>query len=202
MYRSSMIATIFLLGTATSVADATINLADWRQVGAPVWEFNDTGVTAGPLADDQADGPADGQTDTGYLVSTSTYDNLHLSIEFWIDDDTNSGIFLRCGEITQLNDINPDRCYEVNIWDNHPNQDFRTGSIVTLAKPVTRVDTLGHWNRYDIIADGATVSVSLNGIQTVSLENDRSASGLIALQYAGKHGLTFRQLVIEVVHAN
>jgi hypothetical protein len=180
-----MVATIFLLGTAISVADATINLADWRQVGAPVWEFSDTGVTAGP------------STSTGYLVSTSTYDNFHLSIEFWIDDDTNSGIFLRCGEITQLNDINPDRCYEVNIWDNHPNQDFRTGSIVTLAKPVTKVDTLGHWNRYDIIANGATVRVSLNGIETVSLENDRSASGLIALQYAGKHGLKFRQLVIE-----
>jgi len=191
MHRTSLVATFCLLGSATLAGDAEINLADWRQIGAPVWEFSDTGVTAGPLA------AADSQADTGYLVSTSSYDNFHLSIEFWVDDDTNSGIFLRCGEITELSDINPDRCYEVNIWDNHPNQDFRTGSIVALAKPAVKVDTLGRWNRYDIIADGATISVSLNGTQTVSLENDRSASGLIALQYAGKYGLTFRKLVIE-----
>jgi hypothetical protein len=190
MYRISIIVTACLLGTAASAAESTIKLEDWRQVGAPVWEFADGVATAGPLAD--------GQADASFLVSTSSYDNFRLRIEFWVDDDTNSGIMLRCGEINELSDITPDRCYEVNIWDNHPNQDFRTGSIVTLAKPAAKVDTLGRWNRFDIIASGSTISVSLNGVQTAVLENDRSASGLIALQYAGKHGLKFRRLEIDV----
>ena len=182
-----MVMTACLLGTAVSLAETTINIEDWRQLGAPVWRFSDAGVAAGPSAD------------SGYLVSTSSYDNFRLSIEFWIEDDTNSGIFLRCGAITAMSDINPDNCYEVNIWDNHPNQDFRSGSIVALATPAVKVATLGRWNRFDIVANGSTISVSLNGVQTVSLENTRSASGAIALQYAGKHGLKFRKLVIDAV---
>jgi len=194
MHRIRMLVTACLLGTVASAAESTINLADWREVGAPVWTFADGVVTAGPITDDEADG----QADAGYLVSTSSYGNFRLRIEFWVDDDTNSGIFLRCGEINALSEITPDRCYEVNIWDNHPNQDFRTGSIVTLAKPAAKVDTLGRWNRFDIVASGSTIRVTLNGVQTAVLENDRSASGLIALQYAGKHGLKFRQLEIDV----
>lgn len=164
--------------SARSVED----LSSWRQLGAPVWRFVESGVEAGPA--EQA----------GYLVSTLPYDNFRLSVEFWIEDDTNSGVFIRCTEPSAAADINPNNCYEVNIWDNHPNQEFRTGSIVTLATPEIRVDTLGRWNRYEIVASGDLIDVTLNGEKVVSLKNDRAASGYLALQYTGKALLKFRNV--------
>lgn len=179
---------IFVAVTVTGCLDSgRDDLSSWRQVGAPVWRFVDGGVAAGP------------GEQTGFLVSQTAYGNFRLSIEFWIEDDTNSGIFIRCGEPVELADLNPDNCYEVNIWDNHPNQDFRTGSIVKLAPPDARVDTLDQWNRLEIAASGDLIEVTLNDVKLVSLVNDRSASGYLALQYAGKAGLQFRNVKLAVL---
>ena len=169
--------------TAAAGADGGYeDLSSWRQFGAPVWRFADQGAAAGP--DQQA----------GFLVSRVAYDDFRLSVEFWIEDDTNSGVFIRCTDPLELADLNPDNCYEVNIFDNHPNQDFRTGSIVKLAPPAVHVDTLGRWNRFDIVVQGASIEVTLNGFKVMSIVDDRAASGYIALQYAGKAGLKFRNV--------
>jgi hypothetical protein len=163
------------------------DLSSWRQTGAPVWHFADGVAEAGPAEQH------------GFLVSRNAYDDFRLSVEFWIEDNTNSGVFIRCTEPVELADLNPDNCYEINIWDNHPNQDFRTGSIVTLTPPLARVDTLGRWNRFDIAATGNRIEVTLNGVKVASLVNDRSASGYLALQYAGSAGLMFRNLQLTAL---
>jgi hypothetical protein len=164
------------------------DLSTWRQLGEAEWRFSDDGVEAGP-----------GET-SGFLVSPVAYDDFQLTAEFRIEDNTNSGIFFRCPESDVVGDVNPDKCYELNIWDNHPNQEFRTGSIVKLAKPLEHVDTLNRWNRYEIVARGAMIEVTLNDVVVVRIVGDRAASGYIALQYAGKAALQFRNLqVLELV---
>jgi hypothetical protein len=158
------------------------DLSSWRQTGAPVWHFADGVAEAGPAEQH------------GFLVSRNAYDDFRLSVEFWIEDNTNSGVFIRCANPVELADLNPDDCYEVNIWDNHPNQEFRTGSIVKLASPDVQIDTLGRWNHFDIVAIGNLIEVTLNDVKVVSLVDDRAASGYLALQYAGKAKLRFRNL--------
>lgn len=141
-------------------------------------------------------GPSDG---TGFLVSNETFADFRLSVEFWIADDTNSGIFVRCPQASIVADITPLSCYEINIWDNHPNQSFRTGSIVTRVEPAVRVDSVGHWNTYVIEMRGSTLSVTLNDQQTALLVDDSLLSGYLALQYAKGGLLRFRKLKIEAL---
>ena len=160
------------------------DVTDWQPIGAPVWHVDSELISAGPH---------DG---SGFLVSNSEYGDFRLSIEFWVEDDTNSGVFVRCARPEELADINPDNCYEINIWDNHPVQDFRTGSIVKRVMPVAHVDTIGKWNRLVIVVEGQTISVVINDVLTAELANAERPSGVIALQYAGKQRLSFRNLLI------
>jgi hypothetical protein len=43
----------------------------------------------------------------------------------------------------------------------------------------------GHWNTYEITAKGTQLIVKLNGVQTVSIQDRKHASGPFALQYGG-----------------
>ncbi|MEM7283080.1 MAG: DUF1080 domain-containing protein [Pseudomonadota bacterium] len=174
-----------LLFVAACASNEIVNLNRWGLIGAPVWTQTNDGVKAGP-------------TDLkSYLVSTNRYSDFHLRAEFRIDDDTNSGIFIRCKSIATFDDINPIDCYEVNIWDNHPNQDFRTGSIVTKKPPETTLSTLSRWNVYEIVARGQNIQVLLNGQRLNSLNDATLDQGQIALQYWGKNELEFRNLTID-----
>jgi hypothetical protein len=158
------------------------DFSSWSRIGTANWHI------AGNSA---ATGPEDG---AGYLVSPQQYGDVKISVEVWIEDSTNSGVFVRCIDPEA---INPDNCYEINIWDNHPNQDFRTGSIVKLVTPEAHVNTVGRWSTIKIEAVGESVTATVNGVLTARSANGRSSSGYIALQYAGSGELRFRNLVIE-----
>ncbi|MDH3531889.1 MAG: DUF1080 domain-containing protein [Gammaproteobacteria bacterium] len=185
------IALVFLglvtLGCSTKapVADlaAYTALGEWRQAGEAQWRFAGQGVAAGPAEK------------TGFLVSPGRYRNVTITAEFWIEDDTNSGMFVRCKDPATLT---PFDCYEVNIWDNHPQQENRTGSIVTRQSPLAHVDTLGKWNRCRIELRGDTIMVTINDVLTARLVDDQLREGHIALQYAGKGLLRFRNVRLSV----
>lgn len=166
-------------GTSTKDWDS---FRDWIRVGQADWRMSRYGVDAGP------------EDTLAYLVSPERYGDFRLRLEFWVDDETNSGIFVRCIDPEQ---INPDTCYEINIWDNHPDQLSRTGSIVKLAPPIARVDTIGRWNTCEIEAAGNSIVATFNGKITARLQSDRARAGYIALQYAGKNQLRLRNLRID-----
>ena len=161
------------------------DVTQWRQLGTPVWQFEDDVISSGPY-------------DNGaFLVSNVEYSDFRLSIEFWVEDNTNSGVFIRCLNPADVPDVNPDSCYEINIWDNHPVQDFRSGSIVKHVVPTAHVDTLNQWNQLVVDVRGATISVVMNNMLTAVMTNAERSAGVIALQYAGDNRLKFRHLIIE-----
>lgn len=172
-----------LSGCATIVGSDidAVDFASWRQTVDKVWHIDGTHLEAGP------------SEVTSYLVSTEQFRDVVVDVEFFIEDETNSGIFVRCNN---PDSINPNDCYEINIFDNHPNQDFRTGSIVLRQAPLAMVDTLGRWNRYHVEVRGNRITVSVNGVVTADLEDDTLGGGYLALQYAGKHLVRFRNLRI------
>src|SRR5947199_7769990 len=85
-------AAIQLSGVASGQSDGWITLldsskmGDWDEVGKANWEMKDGAVVA-----DKLDGK-----ELAYLVSKNSYKDFQIKAEFWVSDDANSGIFIRC----------------------------------------------------------------------------------------------------------
>jgi hypothetical protein len=157
------------------------NLDNWTKIGDADWTLVDGVVQA-----DKGSG--------GFLVSKNNYTNFQLRAEFWVSDDANSGIFIRCTDPTKVTGRN---AYEVNIFDQRPDPTYGTGAIVNVAKVSPMPKAGGRWNTYEITATGPTFTVTLNGIRTVdNAQDNKFASGRIALQY-GAGVVKFRKVEIK-----
>ena len=162
--------------------------------------FDGTSLTGwAPRLDGQwevADGTISAVPDAGrgFMATTAHYADFQLTVDFWIDDTANSGVFLRCpaeGAISQGN------AFEVNIFDPHTT--WPTGSLNEVAKIQTVPQTAGKWNTFEITADGDHLVVQLNGQTTVDARSDRHQSGPIALQYNGAGQVRFRNIKIKTL---
>jgi hypothetical protein len=145
------------------------SLDGWAVAGAPAWS-----VAGGIVSADT--GP------TTFLVSNGSYRDFELRVEFWVSDDANSGVFIRCASRTE---ISATACYEVNIYDTRPDPTYGTGAIVNVAavSPMPRAG--GRWNTMIITARGDRFSVTLNGRRTVDAARDSThGEGPFALQRA------------------
>ncbi len=127
---------------------------------------------------------------SGFVMTNKSYSNFILELEFKPDSAINSGIFIRCKE----NIISNTDCYEINIWDLHPNQDNRTGAVVTRAKPLEKVETLDKWNTYKIRNDRDQLQVWINDIMTINIKDKDLTEGPIALQAAESGKILFRNV--------
>ena len=143
------------------------SLKGWDVVGNANWSV--------------AEGAVQANMGNGFLVSPMAYTDFEVTAEFWVTDDANSGIFIRCSDPKTINAMN---AYEVNIFDKRPDQAYRTGAIVDVAKPsVMTINTGGKWNTMTVTAKGPKMTVTVNGMKTVDVENSLHAKGPIALQY-------------------
>ncbi len=160
-------------------------ITDWTVLGDDVWTMEDGEIVG------RADAAA------SFLVSPRTYDDVEISLEFWINPEGNSGVFLRCQNAGEITDTS---CYEANIFDNRPDQSGRTGAIVHIAPPMATIDAGGQWNTYVIRAEGEHLSVVLNGEQTVDVDDDMFGEGVLALQVgpgAGPGEVRFRNVKVR-----
>lgn len=140
------------------------------------------------------DGAVQADTGTGFLVSKASYGDFELKAEFWVTDDANSGIFIRCDDPKQVTAMN---AYEVNIFDKRPDQTYRTGAIVNVAKPLNMTITTGNrWNTMEITAKGPRMRVAINGMPMVDVQDTRHARGPLALQH-GAGTVKFRNVQIR-----
>jgi hypothetical protein len=143
------------------------NLDHWHPIGDANWRLEDGVVVA--------------DRGSGFLVSKEAYTDFQLRVEFWVDEDANSGIFIRC---TNPDKVGGDSAYEVNIYDKRPDPSYGTGAIVNVAKVEPMPKAGGKWNVYEITAKGPQFTVILNGHKTVDgAQDSKFASGRIALQY-------------------
>ncbi len=154
-------------------------LDGWNVLGNANWELEDGAVQA--------------NSGSGFLVTPESYADFELTLEFWVDEPANSGIFIRCADAESVRDTN---CYEVNIYDTRADQTYRTGGIVHIAAPTSVINAGGRWNTYEITAQGPRLTVTLNGTRTVEVEDSQFADGPIALQY-GAGVVKFRNVRIR-----
>jgi len=130
---------------------------------------------------------------SGFIMTTQSYKDFVLELEFKPDSTINSGVFIRCSSM----DIDAISCYELNIWDLHPNQDFRTGAIVTRSVPLKKVETRNNWNQYKIKIKDDHILVWINGILTADMRDKTLIKGYIGLQAAGSGKISFRNIRIN-----
>jgi hypothetical protein len=159
-------------------------MGDWNEVGKADWAMKDGAVVADKLLEGK---------DPAYLVSKNAYKDFQLRAEFWVSDDANSGIFIRCEDPRK---INGKTCYEVNIFDQRPDPSYGTGAIVDVAKVDPMPKAGGKWNSYEITAQGPHFTVVLNGQKTADAQDAKHASGAFALQY-GQGVVKFRKVQIK-----
>ena len=146
------------------------SLEHWNVVGDANWSVSDGVVQAEKKG-----------KDNGYLVSKNSYRDFEIRAEFWVSDDANSGIYMRCADPKVITDRT---CYEANIFDQRPDPTYGTGSIVHLVSASPMPKAGGKWNTYHITVRGQDMTVVLNGTETARGRDGKLASGPIALQYA------------------
>ena len=159
------------------------NLNNFNRLGDANWRIQDESLQADFLR---------GKTPS-YLVSKAIYTDYQIRAEFWVDSHTNSGIFIRCQDPTQ---IGADTCYEVNIWDTRPDPTYGTGAIVDVAKVSPMPRAGGQWNTLEISAQGDQLTVRLNGQVTAQARDAKHTKGYLALQY-GSGVVKFRKVAVK-----
>jgi hypothetical protein len=165
------------------------SLDKFDKVGDANWRIEDGAVIA--------------DKGVGFLVTKQPYGDYQLRVEFWADEDVNSGIYMRCANAAEPTDKT---CYEANIYDKRPDPTFGNGAIVHLAKAPDPMPKLGgKWNTYEITAKGPELTVVLNGQTTVQgFKHDQLKSGPIGLQYGAsvvkdKGVIKFRKVEIKTL---
>jgi 3-keto-disaccharide hydrolase len=157
-------------GGWTTLFDGS-NLKQWYTVGKANWRIEGDAVVA-----DKKEGK-----DNGFLVSNGIYKDFRLTAEFWVSDDANSGIFMRCGNPEVITDK---VCYEANIFDRRPDPTYGTGALTNFAKVEPKYKAGGKWSTYDITVQGNHIVLVFDGVKTVDIHDDKLHDGRIALQYA------------------
>ena len=167
-------------GAWTTLFDGA-SLKGWDVVGNANWSV--------------ADGVIQADKGTGFLVTPVPNGDFQITLDFWVTDDANSGVFIRCEDPKTITAMN---AYEVNIFDKRPDQSYRTGGIVDVAKPASVIMTGGKWNSFDITARGTKMIVVLNGMKMVDVDDAKHARGPIALQY-GAGTVKFRNVRVRTL---
>ena len=167
----------------TTLYDSGSNLNRWTLVGDANWRIQDGAIQADFLR----------SKTPSYLVTKTSYQDMEIRAEVWVDGESNSGIFIRC---QQADKIGADSCYEINIWDSRPDPSYGTGAIVDVAKVSPMPRAGGQWNLLEITAKGDQLSVKLNGQVTAQARDSKHAKGYLALQY-GSGVVKFRKVQIR-----
>lgn len=175
---------------SSTVTYSLINEATWVNLfaGHDLSQFIEVGGADWNIVDDYVE--ATSGTGTGFLVTRGAYGDVQLQAEFWTSPDANSGIFMRCPSADGVSDT---ACYEVNIFDQRPDQTYRTGGIVHLAAPMAQMDAADRWNTFDIIMDGDHLVVRMNDTLMVDMNDSMIERGVIAFQW-GSGTVRFRNI--------
>ena len=156
------------------------NSDSWVQMGDAKWKFSGDEIMATILRG------------SGFIMTKDVYKDFELELQFYPDETINSGIFVRCAE----KELSYTDCYEINIWDYHPDQKERTGAIVSRAAPLKNVQTINKWNTYKIQCKGNKIKAWINGDLTADIDNNGLIEGYIALQAAGLGTVRFKNVTL------
>src|SRR5437870_2054120 len=147
------------------------NLDHWQGDGNANFAIDDGSI----VAKDKKDAKT-----TAFLISKEKYKDFQIYAEFWVSNDANSGIFIRCEDPKKPG---AKTCYECNIFDTRPDPSYGTGAIVYHAEVNPMPKAGGKWSTMEITAKGRDLSILFDGKQTASVRSGAHTEGPVALQY-------------------
>jgi hypothetical protein len=173
-------------------------LTGWTVIGGVNWTVEDGALSATPAAQEITPTGDSKQTwPQGFLRSVATFSDFEMTAEFWSEEDSNSGLMIRCG--VPANPGSLGGCYEINISDPHATSP--TGSIVGVHSTLPhRIPTAGKWSRFDVLADGPHLVVKVNGETATDSNDEKLKDGAIGLQAGGPTGsgpIRFRNIKVR-----
>ncbi len=146
-------------------------------------------------------------TTPGYLVTDNAYANYKLHVEWrWPKEGvtrSNSGVLLHVHGPPAIWPA----CYEAQLQSGSAGQITGMGLDIPDAPmqnkrkraarfPGVAEKPFGEWNSYDIVAQGNTITLTINGVPANKVTNLPAASGAIALQMEG-YPIEFQNVRIE-----
>ena len=153
-------------------------------------------------------GSLEGNPRNEFLATLKSYKNFHLRLEYKIvrtSGFVNSGVQFRSKRIP--NPPNEMSGYQADIGAGYSGclyDESRRRKVLAQADTnfVARLEKVGDWNSYEVVATGAQVLIFLNGQRTaiwVESVPGIEDTGVIALQIHGncKAEISFRNLSIE-----
>jgi len=105
----------------------------------------------------------------GDLWSKEKYGNFILDLEFKMDKETNSGVFIRTGDIEEWLHTG----IEIQVYDANADEPHRgdTGAVYDCLAPSKNVaKPVGQWNHLTIIANDNKINVILNNEQIIDMD--------------------------------
>jgi hypothetical protein len=159
------------LGVATSTARAAdhpdstgwqnLFATDLSNAIAPgKWSFNNGELVAG---------------DHDTLWTKDSYGNFILDLEFTVAKESNSGVFLRSGNIKNVL-----AALEIQVHDSADGSKYGMVGAIYDAKPPTKsvAKPVGEWNRFTITCKDSLVTVVFNGEEIIHADlNDWPEKG-------------------------
>lgn len=140
-------------------------LDGWTNRGTAEWHVEDGTITVTP------------ETGGGHLATDRTFGDFRLRLEFYVDEQSNSGVYVRAPADEAATVENS---YEVQIFDAGPQ--WQTGELIQVQESDEMPHTVNRWNELDITAVGFHFTVDLNGRRTVDADAEpRLESGVIIL---------------------
>ncbi|HEX3135769.1 MAG TPA: DUF1080 domain-containing protein, partial [Planctomycetota bacterium] len=158
----------------------------WDGDTAKTWRIEDGMIVAGNLTEQAPRNE--------FLATTASYKNFVLRLDFKLEGTegfVNSGVQIRSVRIDKP--TNEMRGYQADIgkgWTGSIYDESRRNTVIAKADPtvIEKCEKPGDWNHYEIRCDGARLTLSINGTQTVDYtEADASIprDGQIAVQIHG-----------------
>lgn len=137
----------------------------------------------------------------GYLSTETPYKNFILSLEFKLEANGNSGVFIRSDiEGTTVNgwqvEVAPPNLHTGGIYES-----YGRGWLKKPDAASEKYLNPDGWNTMKILADGNQVSTWLNGHHMVTLDDEKigSVTGFIALQIHDGGGIKVRWKNIQLL---
>jgi hypothetical protein len=158
-------------------------LDGWEQRGGTARYIVEDGTVVGISVKD---------TKNSFLCTEQPYGNFILELEFWVDDEMNSGIQIRSNSLESYKDGRV-HGYQVEIdpseraWSGGIYDEGRRGWLYDLKNNEAARQAFKHneWNRLHVEALGSSIRTWLNGVPTANLIDSLTDQGFIALQVHG-----------------
>ena len=120
----------------------------------------------------------------GYLSTDSCFYNFDLTLEFKLEANGNSGVFIRSSiEGTKISgwqvEVAPPGDHSGGIYES-----YGRGWLIKIPKEKEKFLKVGDWNTMRILLQGSKITTWLNGQEMITLEDQKigAGQGRIALQ--------------------